>query len=172
MLPPVSPAPVSAPHLHPVDNSPASDSPAPGSPAPDVVPPEKASLETLLLRSGLVSLRQLTEAQKLVQESGTALGEVLVDKGWVAAAALAELTAAEEEPAGEARTVPPLFLVFANLDTGDRLEVSEHEDEASARVAAAGAVELIESNESAVLELGERKFPASAVASIEIVELG
>ncbi len=142
------------------------DTPAPS----EAVPPEKAPLETQLLRAGLLTLRRLTEAQKAAAESGKPLEETLVEGGWVSAEDLAKLSA-DNEPQAEPPTAPPLYVVYANLDTGERLEVSEHDDQASARVAAAGAVELVESNEAAVLEIGERKFPASAVASIEIVEI-
>jgi hypothetical protein len=132
------------------------------------VPPEKAPLETLLLRSGLLTLRQITEAHRIVGESGKQLTEVLLENGWVPEETLAELTA-DQEPEAPAAT-PAVYVVFANLDDGARLEVSEHGDQASARVSAAGAVELIESNAETLLELGDRRFPAHAVTSVEIVE--
>ncbi len=132
------------------------------------IPAEKAPLETLLLRSGLLTLRQIAEAQRIEAESGKALTEVLVENGWVDAETLAQLVA-ENEPAAPAES-PAVYVVLANLDDGARLEVSEHPDEAAARVSAAGAVELIESNSEALLELGDRRFPAYAVTSVEIVE--
>jgi hypothetical protein len=137
-------------------------------PTTTAVPPEKAPLETLLLRSGVLTLRQISEAHRIVDETGKQLTDVLLENGWVPAETLAKLTADQEPPA------PPetarVYVVFANLDDGARLEVSEHDDAASARVSAAGAVELIESNAETLLELADRRFPARAVASIEIVE--
>jgi hypothetical protein len=132
------------------------------------VPPEKAPLETLLLRSGLLTLRQISEAHRIVAESGKQLTEVLLENGWVPADTLAELTA-DQEPPAQPKTATA-FVVFANLDDGARLEVSEHDDAASARVSAAGAVELIESNAETLLELGERRFQARAVASVEVIQ--
>jgi hypothetical protein len=132
------------------------------------VPPEKAPLETLLLRQGLLSLRQISEAHRIVDETGKQLTDVILENGWVPADTLAQLTA-DQEP-----SAPPepsaVFVVFANLDDGARLEVSEHDDEASAKVSAAGAVQLIESDAETLLELGDRRFPARAVTSVEIVE--
>ncbi len=132
------------------------------------IPAEKAPLETLLLRSGLLTLRQIAEAQRVETESGKPLTDVLVENGWVDAETLAQLVA-ENEPAAPAES-PAVYVVLANLDDGARLEVSEHPDAAAARVSAAGAVELIESNSEALLELGDRRFPAYAVTSVEIVE--
>jgi hypothetical protein len=133
-----------------------------------VVPPEKAPLETLLLRQGLLTLRQISEAHRIVEETGKQLTDVIVENGWVPADTLAQLTA-DHEPAA-----PPepssVYVVFANLDDGARLEVSEHDDEASAKVSAAGAVQLIESNAEMLLELADRRFQAHAVTSVEIVE--
>jgi hypothetical protein len=132
------------------------------------VPPEKAPLETLLLRQGLLSLRQISEAHRIVDETGKQLTDVILENGWVPADTLAQLTADQEPPS------PPepsaVFVVFANLDDGARLEVSEHDDAASAKVSAAGAVQLIESDAETLLELGDRRFPARAVTSVEIVE--
>jgi hypothetical protein len=133
-----------------------------------VVPPEKAPLETLLLRSGVLTLRQISEAHRIVGETGKQLTEVLLENGWVPEETLAKLTADQEPPAPP--ETPAVYVVFANLDDGARLEVSEHGDAASARISAAGAVELIESNAETMLELGDRRFPARAVASVEIVE--
>ena len=132
------------------------------------VPPEKAPLETLLLRSGLLTLRQISEAHRIVEETGKQLTEVLLENGWVPAETLAELTA-DEVPATSPDPAS-VFVVFANLDDGARLEVSDHDDAASARVSAAGAVELIESNADTLLELGDRRFQARAITSVEVIE--
>jgi hypothetical protein len=138
-------------------------------PATDAVPPEKAPLETLLLRSGVLTLRQISEAHRIVDESGKQLTEVLLENGWVPEETLAKLTADQEPPA--LPETAAVYVVFANLEDGARLEISAHDDAASARVSAAGAVELVESNAETLLELGDRRFPASAVDSIEIVEI-
>ena len=143
--------------------------PQPTSHPQAAVPPEKAPLETLLLRSGVLTLRQITEAHRIVAESGKRLTEVLLENGWVPEETLAKLTA-DQEPAAPPEA-PAVYVVLANLDDGARLEISEHDDAASARVSAAGAVELIESNAETMLELADRRFQARAVASIEIVEI-
>jgi hypothetical protein len=132
-------------------------------------PVEKAPLETLLLRSGLITLRQISEAHRIVEETGKEVAEVIAENGWVDAETIASLTA-ENEPQAPAEA-PALYVVFANLDDGARLEVSEHPDEATARISAAGAVELVESNANALLELGNRRFPAHAITSVEIIEI-
>jgi hypothetical protein len=138
-------------------------------PARPADPVEKAPLETLLLRSGLITLRQISEAHRIMEESGKEVAEVIAENGWVDAETIATLTA-ESEP--QAATGPPaLYVVFANLDDGARLEVSEHPDAETARISAAGAVGLVESDGNALLELGNRRFPAHAITSIEIIEI-
>ena len=132
------------------------------------VPVEQATLETLLLRSGLITLRQISEAHRIVEETGKEVADVIAENGWVDAETIASLTAANEPKVPEA---PALYIVFANLDDGARLEVSEHPDEATARISAAGAVGLVESDGNALLELGDRRFPARAITSIEIIEI-
>jgi hypothetical protein len=131
-------------------------------------PVEKAPLETVLLRSGLITLRQISEAHRIMEETGKDVADVIAENGWVDAETIARLTAADEPQAPEA---PALYIVYANLDDGARLEVSEHPDEATARISAAGAVGLVESDANALLELGDRRFPAHAITSIEIIEI-
>ena len=116
--------------------------PAPASvseaPAPLAEPEEPAGLplEGLLLRFGLITTEQLTEAMRERSATGKDIGAIVVERGWVDAAQLARVvsgpTAAPEpepepkvEPEAEpepepAPTAPP---AAATQPTGQRVKV-------------------------------------------------
>jgi len=69
--PPVAPAPPAAP------------APAEPAPAADAEPPAALPLEGLLLRFGLITTEQLTEAMRERAATGKDVGAIVVERGWV-----------------------------------------------------------------------------------------
>src|SRR5205085_1721223 len=78
--------------------------PAPATPA-EPEAPAGLPLEGLLLRFGLITTEQLTEAMRERSATGKDIGAIVVERGWVDAAQLARVvsgdTAAAPEPAPE-----------------------------------------------------------------------
>src|SRR5205085_12426832 len=98
--PPERPALEVAPTPAPVSEAP----PAPAHPA-EPEAPAGLPLEGLLLRFGLVTTEQLTEAMRERSATGKDIGAIVVERGWVDAAQLARVvsgdTASAPEPAPE-----------------------------------------------------------------------
>ena len=92
--------------------APSSVSEAPPAPAAPAEPeaPAGLPLEGLLLRFGLITTEQLTEAMRERSATGKDIGAIVVERGWVDAAQLARVvsgdTAAAPEPAPEPEAVP------------------------------------------------------------------
>lgn len=83
--------------------------PAPAAPA-EPETPAGLPLEGLLLRFGLITTEQLTEAMRERSATGKDIGAIVVERGWVDAAQLARIvsgdTASEPEPAPEPEVEP------------------------------------------------------------------
>jgi hypothetical protein len=94
-----------APTPAPVSEAP----PAPVHPA-EPEAPAGLPLEGLLLRFGLVTTEQLTEAMRERSATGKDIGAIVVERGWVDAAQLARVvsgdTASAPEPAPEPEAAP------------------------------------------------------------------
>ena len=79
--------------------------PAPVSeaPAPSAEPEARTDLplEGLLLRFGLITTEQLTEAMRERSATGKDIGAIVVERGWVDAAQLARVVSGETAPAAE-----------------------------------------------------------------------
>jgi len=75
--PPVAPAPPAAP------TPPVAPAPAESAPAADAEPPAALPLEGLLLRFGLITTEQLTEAMRERAATGKDVGAIVVERGWV-----------------------------------------------------------------------------------------
>lgn len=73
-------------------------SPDPAHPATQLAPEEIATLplQALLVRSGMVTLEQLSDALRENIASGRPVEEIVVTRGWVAADAVARLQAAKQ----------------------------------------------------------------------------
>ena len=118
---------------------------APAPPAPaEPEAPAGLPLEGLLLRFGLITTEQLTEAMRERATTGKEIGTIVVERGWVDAAQLARVvsgdTAAAPEPAPEPEPaadpeptpVPPppaaaqpsgqRVKVFVRLTSGERVD--------------------------------------------------
>jgi hypothetical protein len=108
---PTPPSPPERPVLE-VAPAPAPVSEAPPAPAHPAEPeaPAGLPLEGLLLRFGLVTTEQLTEAMRERSATGKDIGAIVVERGWVDAAQLARVvsgdTAPAPEPAPEPEAVP------------------------------------------------------------------
>src|ERR687887_773411 len=74
-------------------------------PAPEPEAPADLPLEGLLLRFGLVTTEQLTEAMRERNATGKDIGAIVVERGWVDAAQLARVVSAPE-PAPEPQVEP------------------------------------------------------------------
>ena len=112
--------------------------PAPAAPA-EPEAPAGLPLEGLLLRFGLITTEQLTEAMRERSATGKDIGAIVVERGWVDAAQLARVVAGpapapepevEPEP-GPAPTAPPSAAtrpaaqrvkVFVRLTSGERVD--------------------------------------------------
>jgi len=108
---PTPPSPPERPVLE-VAPPPAPVAEAPAAPAPPAEPeaPAGLPLEGLLLRFGLLTTEQLTEAMRERSATGKDIGAIVVERGWVDAAQLARVvsgdTAPAPEPAPEPEVVP------------------------------------------------------------------
>src|SRR2546423_4570531 len=76
--------------------------PAPA-PAPPAEPeaPAGLPLEGLLLRFGLITTEQLTEAMRERSATGKDIGAIVVERGWVEATQLARVVSGDTAPAPE-----------------------------------------------------------------------
>ncbi|HYZ77625.1 MAG TPA: hypothetical protein VE596_09645 [Gaiellaceae bacterium] len=109
----------------------------PAAPAPVPAEPEAPAglpLEGLLLRFGLITTEQLTEAMRERAVTGKEIGTIVVERGWVDGAQLARVAsygpAFAPEPAAEPEPVsPPAAVstgqrvkVFVRLTSGERVD--------------------------------------------------
>src|SRR5437016_3111332 len=109
--PPLSPPSPRASAQAPMSTPPQPERPAlevaPAAPAAPAEPeaPAGLPLEGLLLRFGLITTEQLTQAMRERSATGKDIGAIVVERGWVDAAQLARVvsgdTAAAPEPAPE-----------------------------------------------------------------------
>ena len=149
--PPLSPPSPRASAQAPMPTPPQPERPAlEVAPAPAPAPPAESEapaglpLEGLLLRFGLITTEQLTEAMRERSATGKDIGAIVVERGWVDAARLARVvsgdTAAAPEPAPEPEPaadpeptpVPPppaaaqpsgqRVKVFVRLTSGERVD--------------------------------------------------
>ena len=115
--------------------------PAPAAPA-EPEAPAGLPLEGLLLRFGLITTEQLTEAMRERSATGKDIGAIVVERGWVAAAQLARVVsgdttpepapepAADPEPEPAPEPPPPAAAqptgrrvkVFVRLASGERVD--------------------------------------------------
>jgi hypothetical protein len=108
-----APAPVPPPERPVLEVAPA-PAPAPVSEAPPAAPVEPEApvglpLEGLLLRFGLITTEQLTEAMRERSATGKDIGAIVVERGWVDAAQLARVVSgptAAPEPEAQAEPEP------------------------------------------------------------------
>ena len=118
--------------------------PAPAAPVPAPEPEASTALplEGLLLRFGLITTEQLTEAMRERSATGKDIGAIVLERGWVTEAQLARITsdgtaatpepeaAPEPEPpappapppAGAAQPAGQRVKVFARLTSGERVD--------------------------------------------------
>jgi hypothetical protein len=106
--------------------------PAPAAPA-EPEAPAGLPLEGLLLRFGLITTEQLTEAMRERSATGKDIGAIVVERGWVDAAQLARVVsgdtssepeaAAEPEPAADPEPTPVPPPPAAAQPTGQRVKV-------------------------------------------------
>ena len=77
-------------------------------PAPPAEPEEPAGLplEGLLLRFGLITTEQLTEAMRERSATGKDIGAIVVERGWVDAAQLTRVISGDTAPAPEPAATP------------------------------------------------------------------
>lgn len=81
--------------------------PAPAAPAPaEPETPAGLPLEGLLLRFGLITTEQLTEAMRERSATGKDIGAIVVDRGWVDAAQLARVVSGDTAPEPESAPEP------------------------------------------------------------------
>ena len=126
--------------------APAPASAAPPSPAPAPAEPEAPAglpLEGLLLRFGLITTEQLTEAMRERSATGKDIGAIVLERGWVDEAQLARVAsygpaftpepvaepapepepAAKPEPAAEPEPAPVAAAPTAPQPAGQRVKV-------------------------------------------------
>jgi hypothetical protein len=102
------------------------EAPAPAAPA-EPEAPAGLPLEGLLLRFGLITTEQLTEAMRERSATGKDIGAIVVERGWVDAAQLARVvsgdTAPAPEPAADPEPAPAPPPPAATQPTGQRVKV-------------------------------------------------
>jgi hypothetical protein len=111
--PPLSPPAPRASAQAPMPTPPQPERPAlEVAPAPAPLPPAEPEapldlpLEGLLLRFGLLTTEQLTEAMRERSATGKDIGAIVVERGWVDAAQLARIVSGDTAPEPEAAAAP------------------------------------------------------------------
>jgi hypothetical protein len=104
--------------------APAEPEPAPVAPA-EPEAPAPLPLEGLLLRFGLITTEQLTEAMRERSATGKDIGAIVVERDWVDEAQLARVVAYDAEPKAdpEPEPEPPAPPPAATQPTGQRIKV-------------------------------------------------
>jgi hypothetical protein len=122
----VAPAPAPAP---PVAAPPTAAPPAAAPAEPEA--PSDLPLEGLLLRFGLITTEQLTDAMRERSATGKDIGAIVVERGWVDEAQLARVASYEPAAGREPAPAPPpaarrpsgqRITVFVRLTTGERVD--------------------------------------------------
>jgi hypothetical protein len=105
-------------------------------------------LQALLVRTGRITLEQLAEAIRENVQTGRAVEDIVVSRGWVSADDIAGLRprAVQEAPPPSASANPEVegesVSVFLNVENGERLRVAHFATEPEAQL---HAQELVES---------------------------
>lgn len=101
-------------------------------------------LQALLVRTGRITLEQLAEAIRENVQTGRAVEDIVISRGWVSSEDIASLRprSAEEAALPAAAVEDDSVSVFLNVENGERLRVAHFATESEAQL---HAQELVES---------------------------
>jgi hypothetical protein len=128
-------------------------------------------LQALLVRMGRITLEQLAEAIRENVQTGRAVEDIVVSRGWVSSEEVARLRPHEAQEAAPAAAEPSdeSVSVFLNVENGERLRVAHFATEPEAQVHAQELVETLVRPEPGVWPRFGRWFVRpEAVVSVQV----
>jgi hypothetical protein len=130
-------------------------------------------LQALLVRTGRITLEQLAEAIRENVQTGRAVEDIVVSRGWVSAGDIAGLRPRAAQEAVSASAAPELedesVSVFLNVENGERLRVAHFATEPEAQLHAQELVESLVRPEPGVWpRFGRWLVRPEAVVSVQV----
>jgi hypothetical protein len=128
-------------------------------------------LQALLVRTGRITLEQLAEAIRENVQTGRAVEDIVVSRGWVSADEVASLRprAAQEAAPASAEREDDFVSVFLNVENGERLRVAHFATEPEAHLHAQELVESLVRPEPGVWpRFGRWLVRPEAVVSVQV----
>jgi hypothetical protein len=128
-------------------------------------------LQALLVRTGLITLEQLAEAIRENVQTGRAVEDIVVSRGWVSADEVTRLRprAAQDASPASAEVEDESVSVFLNVENGERLRVAHFATEPEAHLHAQELVETLVRPEPGVWpRFGRWLVRPEAVVSVQV----
>jgi hypothetical protein len=131
-------------------------------------------LQALLVRTGRITLEQLAEAIRENVQTGRAVEDIVVSRGWVSAGDIAGLRPRAVQEAAPTASAPPevedeSVSVFLNVENGERLRVALFASESEAQLHAQELVEsLVRPQPGVWPRFGRWLVRPEAVVSIQV----
>jgi hypothetical protein len=127
-------------------------------------------LQALLVRTGRITLEQLAEAIRENVQTGRAVEDIVVSRGWISAAEVASLRPRAAQEAAPASTeLDDSVGVFLNVENGERLRVAHFATEPEAHLHAQELVESLVRPEPGVWpRFGRWLVRPEAVVSVQV----
>jgi hypothetical protein len=129
-------------------------------------------LQALLVRTGRITLEQLAEAIRENVQTGRAVEDIVISRGWISAEEVASLRppgAHEAAPSLPAQEEDDSVSVFLNVENGERLRVAHFATEPEAQLHAQELVESLVRPEPGVWpRFGRWLVRPEAVVSVQV----
>jgi hypothetical protein len=128
-------------------------------------------LQALLVRTGRITLEQLAEAIRENVQTGRAVEDIVVSRGWVSADEVTRLRprAAQDAAPASAEVEDESVSVFLNVENGERLRVAHFATEPEAHLHAQELVETLVRPEPGVWpRFGRWLVRPEAVVSVQV----
>jgi hypothetical protein len=128
-------------------------------------------LQALLVRTGRITLEQLAEAIRENVQTGRAVEDIVVSRGWISADEVASLRprAAQEATPASLELEDDSVSVFLNVENGERLRVAHFATEPEAHLHAQELVESLVRPEPGVWpRFGRWLVRPEAVVSVQV----
>jgi hypothetical protein len=128
-------------------------------------------LQALLVRTGRITLEQLAEAIRENVQTGRAVEDIVVSRGWVPAEEVTRLLprAAQDAAPAPSPELAQTVDVYLNIENGERLRVAHFETEAEAQLHAQELVESLVRPEPGVWpRFGRWLIRPEAIVSVQV----
>ncbi len=128
-------------------------------------------LQALLVRTGRITLEQLAEAIRENVQTGRAVEDIVVLRGWISHAEVEGLRprAAREAAPASAAELAERVVVYLNVENGERLRVAHFATESEAQLHAQELVESLVRPEPGVWSrFGRWLIRSEAIVSVQV----